>query len=389
MEYPPFIWGGIGTFAKNLAVGLCREGVEVTVVTGYPLPSNVKSIDTDEDNNPLLEVIRFPYLNLHPKGMFFQLTNLKKIYEAVSKSGADLVHGQCLSTFPALIRLKKLVPLVVTFHTSPKIERAIVAHSLLRGGSFEDFWTYMIGYPAWSIVFREELRNSSMAVAVSRNLMSELLQEMGETYRPKMRTVHNGVDIETLDREYQKVEDEVEESDDTILFAGRLEFRKGALNLIKLAHQLQKEKVDLRLIVHGTGSLFGRINKAVTDLGLTNIELKGFTSRTELMRSMKKSKFLVIPSFYEACPMILLEGMCLGKIPVMFDLPYSVEFTENGKYGVLAKNTKELVAKLKTMRENVDLKNLSNKMKDFGRKSYNMRNTSREYLDLYKALTER
>lgn len=34
----PFIWGGIGTFVNNLAVGLCREGIKVTVVTGYPFP---------------------------------------------------------------------------------------------------------------------------------------------------------------------------------------------------------------------------------------------------------------------------------------------------------------------------------------------------------------
>jgi predicted glycosyltransferase len=35
-EYPPYIFGGIGTFMRNLARDLSRCGVEVTVISGYP-----------------------------------------------------------------------------------------------------------------------------------------------------------------------------------------------------------------------------------------------------------------------------------------------------------------------------------------------------------------
>jgi len=38
---------------------------------------------------------------------------------------------------------------------------------------------------------------------------------------------------------------------------------------------------------------------------------------------------------HEACPMVLLESMCLGKIPLMPRLPFSSELTDGGKYGIL------------------------------------------------------
>jgi len=387
-EYPPFICGGIGTFVKNLAIGLCREGVRVTVISGYPVPFRFKRVETKEEKHAELEIIRFPYLGIHPKNTIFQLLNLKKIYETIKKINPDLVHGQGLSTFPALIKLKNLAPLIVTVHVSPKAEKTMGVYSLLRGGSFDDFRTNVLGYPAWSFIFRKELCNSKMTVAVSRNLMLELLEEVGETYREKIREIHNGIDIETLDREYKSAKDDVEETNDTILFAGRLVWRKGALNLIKIAYLLQKEKLDLKLIVHGDGPLFKIVKRKVQDFGLTNVELKGFTSRAQLMRSMKRSKFVVIPSFYEACPMILLESMCLGKIPVTFNLPFSVEFTENGKYGIMAKDTKDMVEQLRIAYMKSDLKSYSDKVKDFARRKYNIKNMSLRYLNLYKAMRD-
>lgn len=386
-EYPPFIRGGVGTFVKNLAVGLSREGVKVTVVSGYPVPSHLKHVEISEEKEERLDVVRFPYLDVHPNNAIFQLLNLKKLCATIQNIDPDVIHGQSLSTFPALIKLKNLSPIVVTFHTSPKVEKTISVYSLLRGGTYDDFYTYVLGYPAWSYVFRKEFSNSSMAVAVSKNLVSELLKEMGESYREKIQEIHNGIDIDTLDREYKSAEDDAEETDDSIVFAGRLVWRKGALNLIRLAYLLRKERTDFKLIVHGNGPLFGRIKKEVRKHGLTNVQIRGFTSRAQLMRSLRRSRFVVIPSFYEACPMILLESMCLGKIPVMFNLPYSMEFTENGKYAIIAKDPEDMVQKLRIARMTSDLKSLSAKVKDFARTRYDMRDVSLRYLDVYKAIS--
>jgi glycosyltransferase involved in cell wall biosynthesis len=388
VEYPPFIHGGVGTFVNNLAIGLRREGVRVTVISGYPVSFHVSREEIVEEKGTGFDVIRFPYLNIHPKDTFFQLQNLKKISETIKNINPDLIHGQGLSTFPASIKLKNLAPLIVTFHASPKAEKTIGVYSLLRGGSFSDFSTNILSYPFLSFVARNELRNSKMVVAVSRNLRSELLEEMGETYREKICEIHNGIDIETLDRSYKNVEHDVEETNDTILYAGRLIWEKGALHLIKIAYLLQKEKSDLKLIVHGDGPLFKTLQRKVQEFGLTNVELKGFATGAQFMRSMRRSRFVIIPSYLEACPMILLESMCLGKIPVMFNLPFSREFTENGKYGIIAKDMKDMVERLRIAHMKFDLKSFGDQVKDFARKKYNIRNMSLKYLDLYHSMCD-
>ncbi|MFX1520822.1 MAG: glycosyltransferase family 4 protein [Promethearchaeota archaeon] len=385
VEYPPFICGGVGTFAKNLATGLYKEGVKVTVISGYPVSFRVNGFKTDEEKDAGLTVIRFPYFDFHPKDAIFQLQNLKKICETVEKADPDVVHGQGLSTFPASIKLRNLAPLVVTFHSSPKAEKTMGVSSLLRGGSFDDFRTNVIGYPAWSYVCKKELSDSNKSVAVSEHLKLELLEEMGEAYREKLRDIHNGVDIETLDAEYNSVEENIDENNETILFAGRLVWRKGALSLIRMAYLLQKEKPSFKLIVHGDGPLFKTLKRKVADYGLTNIELKGFTNRLQMMRSMKRSKFVVIPSSYEACPMILLESMCLGKIPVMFNLPFALEFTDYGKYAIIAKDVEDMVEKLSSVHVKFDLSSYSDKVKDFARRKYDIKKMCLKYLDLYRS----
>ena len=385
-EYPPFIFGGVGTFVKNLAHGLSRHGIKVTVISGYPAPcTRMHQCNINQESKDGITVLKLPYPNIPPRHSMFQMVNFKRLYKTVENINADVIHGQGGSTFPALLNLRHLAPIVVTFHSSPTMEMMMSLRSLTRGGSLGDFWTYVVGYPAWSYTFRRELQNSDKAVAVSKTLMLELVQELGERESEKICEIHNGIDIETLDMEYASVGHNEEEYDDTILFAGRLFWRKGALNLIKLAHLFRKEKLNFKVIVHGEGPLFGRMKKEIQTLGLANVELKGFTNRAQLMKSMKRCKFVLIPSLYEACPMILLESMCLGKIPVMFNLPYSLEFTENGKYGIIAKDPKDMVKKLKTALVESNLDSFCEKSKDFARRKYDIKNTASRYLDVYKA----
>lgn len=385
-EYPPYIFGGIGTFMKNLARGLSRCGVKVTVISGYPASKMyLLRHGVDEESDDGITVLRFPYPNIPPRHTMFQLANLKKLYKSIEDSDVDVIHGQGGSTYPSLLNLKNLAPLVVTFHSSPKAEKMISCYSFLRGGSFGDFWTYVIGYPAWFYAFREELRYSNLAVSVSKTVKSDLLDEMGETCREKIWEIHNGIDIETLDKEYADIEDDIEESDNTILFAGRMFWRKGVLNLIELAYLLQKGKSNFRIVVHGDGPLLGRIRNRIQYLGLTNVDLRGFTSKAQLVRSMKRSRFVIVPSLYEACPMILLESMCMGKIPIMFNLPFALEFTESGKYGIIAEDTRTMVKKLKTAYRESNLPSFSDDVKHFARRKYDIKNISLRYLDAYKA----
>lgn len=385
-EYPPFIYGGIGTFVKNLASSLSKRGIYVTVLSGYPILS--KGFRQTGENNAQDDGViikRYSYLNIPPSHTFFQLQNMSKIIGAIKELKPDLIHGQSGSAFPLIKSLRKSVPVITTFHSSPKVEKNISSYSLLRGGTFNDFRTYVLGYPIMSYVYKQEIVNSNMNVAVSKTLLYDLLGEMGNAYRSKVCSIPNAVDIEALDNEIADLDKDTNLNNETITYAGRLFWRKGSLNVVSLARLLQKQKSKYKLIVHGTGPLFKEMNTAIKSCNLSNIELKGFTSRANLLSSIKQSKLVIIPSYYEACPMILLESMCLGKVPVMFDLPFAREFTDNGKYGVLANNVSEMAKKIQQIEYGVeDLKKRSKEVLTFARKQYDMSEVVKAYCSIYQ-----
>lgn len=386
LEYPPHIFGGIGTFVHNLAVGLNEGGVKVTVLSGYPVTFPFKETKQEKDHG--IDIIRLPYFNINGvMNATFQMSNLKTISKIIEKLNPDLIHGQGLTTFPASIKLKDLAPIVVTFHSCPKIEKAISAYSLLRGGAIQDFEKDIIGYPAWSYIVKKELSNAKGAVAVSKTLRSDILDEMGEEFSGKITDIPNGVDIGALQKAYGNVGDEIQQENTTILYAGRFVWKKGVLNLIKIAYFFKKNGANLRIIAHGNGPLLKTVEKAVKDLGLTNLELKGFATGLPFMTSMKKSKFVIIPSYHEACPMILLESMCLGKIPVTFNLPFSQEFTENGKFGIIANDIEDMGTKLITASK-LDLQTLSASVSEFAKRTYDVKSMASQYTNLYKKTLE-
>lgn len=64
-DYPPQMFGGIGTFANNLANALSKKGISVVVVGGCParsLKTGVVPARTMVNKN--LEVIRVPKARL-------------------------------------------------------------------------------------------------------------------------------------------------------------------------------------------------------------------------------------------------------------------------------------------------------------------------------------
>ena len=387
-DYPPYIFGGVGTFMHELAKGLARKGVKVHVITGRNVPlRSFGRFRFERKTEDSIDVQRFPYPNIIPRHTVFQMWNLKKLSESIQNLDVDVIHGQCTATYPLMRSLKKKAPILVTFHDSPLMEKIGSAQSILRGGSLSDISTYLIGYPAYHFTFLKELQHSDTVITVSKSLKSEILLEMGEEYAEKIRHIYNGIDLKSLDEEYKEVEAEFPESEKTLLFAGRLFWRKGALSMVKLAYILQKKNTKFKIIVHGTGPLFSKMQKLIHSLKLKNIDLKGFTTKLQLLKSMRQSKFVAIPSTYEACPMILLESMCLGKIPLMLRLPFSCELTEEGKYGVLGDGVKNLANWLLALENNDSLSRLSNDIRTFARNRYNIDNLTSNYMEAYRKIS--
>lgn len=388
-EYPPYVFGGIGSFAQTLALGLSKLGVKVTVMAGRPTYSRrMKSVDFSILGKTKIELTRFDYPGIPPRSVSFQLFNMKQLYAHASASSPDVIHAQSGSAFPAMLTLQRIAPTIVTFHISPKMLRNLTIPSLTSGGAFYDFFTYVVGYPYWKYGYREEYFRSDSAIAVSQTLMDGMKHDFGEKKKGELQFIHNGIDLEEL-RAKQSSTSGVDNENPTIVFGGRLYWTKGVFQLLDLAYLLRKRRnFDWKIKIYGAGPLSAIVKKKILNLNLDNVIMFGQVDRSEFVEAVKKSTFVVVPSLNEACPMGLLECMCLGKIPFMFNLPFAREFTENGKYGFLANNVDEMATQIDSTYRNADLESKGKEIERFATNKFDILKVASEYLRIYNQLAK-
>jgi glycosyltransferase involved in cell wall biosynthesis len=98
-----------------------------------------------------------------------------------------------------------------------------------------------------------------------------------------------------------------------LLFVGRLSKQKNIIALLR-ALMLTKERVHLDLI--GDGEERAAIQSLAALYKLTNVTFHGRLGRAQVMEFYKTSDALVMPSLYEAQPLVLLEAMA-ARIPII------------------------------------------------------------------------
>ena len=70
----------------------------------------------------------------------------------------------------------------------------------------------------------------------------------------------------------------------------------------------------------------------------------------------------------------------------MFNLPFAREFTENGKYGVLANDVDDMANRIDSTYRDTDLENMGKEIKRYATSKYDILKVASEYLKIYNEL---
>jgi glycosyltransferase involved in cell wall biosynthesis len=121
-------------------------------------------------------------------------------------------------------------------------------------------------------------------------------------------------------------------------YVGRLEHKqKGVLLLPEILTGLRERKIDCHLTIAGTGRDEQKLRELIHHSGAGDrVEFVGAISPEEVQPLLGRSHVLLLPSYYEGLPIILLEAMAAGCVPVASRLPGITDFAvRHGQSGML------------------------------------------------------
>ena len=128
-------------------------------------------------------------------------------------------------------------------------------------------------------------------------------------------------------------------------YIGRLSPEKGVLNLIKCVEHL-KNKTDFKFLIIGEGSLKWELDKFVNDENLKdNVNFLGWKSREEISECLNELKLLVLPSYTEGLPNVIIEAMACGTPVLATKVGGIPDLIQDGKTGfILDNNSPECIS---------------------------------------------
>ena len=121
-----------------------------------------------------------------------------------------------------------------------------------------------------------------------------------------------------------------------VIYAGRLvEEQKRVTDLARIAKALTALGIDFELAVIGDGPERGRLTaEGLDEILARRLWLPGKLSNEQVLRLMRESHAVVLPSSFEGLPVVILEAMAQGLVPVATDirsgLPELIRDGENG-----------------------------------------------------------
>ena len=179
---------------------------------------------------------------------------------------------------------------------------------------------------------------SNCIILYSPNLIKEWNLEK---YRDKICVTHEHF----LDFEKFKIEKEFDKRDNLVGYIGRLSEEKGTLNFVKAIPEIIK-KNDLNFLIVGDGPLRDKIEEYLDKENLKDkVKLKGWIPHDELPNHLNELKLVVLPSYTEGLPNIMLEAMACGTPVLATSVGAIPDVIKDGETGfIMGNNSPECIA---------------------------------------------
>ena len=333
----PYYQGGGERRLYEIAKRLVQKGHQIDILCfkfkKAPLREridgiNVYHIGTTIKNPPYRSFLDFLFFILH-------------ISIWLSKHKYDIIDTQPFAP---------LLPASL-FYISKKHENVIATiHDVSQNK--ENQWIYYGNIAQYLEKFLYKLPFEKI-ITVSEAI-KRILIENYSLKKEKIQVIYNGVDLKLVD----SISD-VPVCKNTIIYVGRLIPHKNVEDLIKVVYRLKTDFPNIKLKIIGDGPQKDFLINLTRKLGLENhILFLGQLSKYEnVIREIKSSEFLVLPSSREGFGMVLAEANACYKPVIAYKTGGVIDVIENNKNGFLIqeKNLDALTDKIYFLLNNKDI----------------------------------
>ena len=177
----------------------------------------------------------------------------------------------------------------------------------------------------------EKAARASFVVAISSYGRSQLFRWVPLAVWPAIRVVHCG-----LEPGFHAGVDQPAPASPRLVCVGRLCEQKGQLLLLEAVHGLVMQGTPCELVLAGDGEMRADLEAAIDRLGLQRyVRITGWIGSDQVRDEILAARALVLASFAEGLPVVLMEAMALGRPVVSTFVAGIPELVRDGESGWL------------------------------------------------------
>lgn len=197
-------------------------------------------------------------------------------------------------------------------------------------------WSFTVHGPeefdrAPMLALREKAKSSSFIACVSSFGRSQFWRWIDFADWQKVKVIHCG-----LDQSFLEAPEKSAPLQPHLICIGRLSEQKGQMLLVEAAHLLRQRGIDFTITLVGDGPLRRELEAAVARHGLqSSIIFAGWRSGAEVRNEIMNARALVLPSFAEGLPVVIMEAMALERPVVTTYIAGIPELVIDGECGWL------------------------------------------------------
>ncbi|MFA4888699.1 MAG: glycosyltransferase family 4 protein [Candidatus Omnitrophota bacterium] len=381
-DYPPNAVGGVGTYIYEISRLLCRMGHRAFVIThtdDLPLEYTDRGVRVFRVKPKKIKFLSNcrPRINGLVERLEYSLAVSEKMRELFKREQIDIVES-CEARAEGFWHylFRKTPPLIIKLHTPEtlifKLDHPPLRYDYALIKLLEKFW----------------ISRAALKIGISKEVV-DLTARHFSLDLSGISLIPNPVDLELF-----KPSDKPIEADNfDILYAGRLEFRKGVHTLMRAFLRVQEKIPEARLILVGAdcGMKPYLQDKAAQLKDPQKVIFVGYVSRCELVSYYQGSAVCIVPSIWENYPYVCLEAMACGKAVIASRLGGIKEMINHADNGLLFSpgSTKELSEQIiNLLKDRQKMSRLGRNARKYMEEKFNPETIARKTLSIYEKLVE-